>query len=320
MSGVDLQDLLILIDNYYIELRDRLGIDRYITFGMELECESTINTSIYKKLSKNGLIGGANNWKISNDFSLNDDLEIKSPVLSDTEVAQRNLDKVCSILESSAKIGKKSGGHIHVGAHLLGNNKESWLNFIKIWSVYENIIFRFCYGGFLTARPYIVEYAEPMSKVFWTDYEKYKECDFGLPQMILDFQQTKYQAVNFNNVLARNCNKFYSYNTIEFRCPNGSLNPVIWQNNLNLFVKLLKYSKDSSFNDDIVSKRHNLNLNKFSELKFYDNIYLEQALELCDMIFTNNYDKVYFLRQYLKSFDICKSPTNYQKSKTFTKK
>lgn len=51
-----------------------------------------------------------------------------------------------------------------------------------------------------------------------------------------------------------------------------------------------------------MQQRHQLNLDKHVRLKWYDEIYLEQALELCDMIFTNNFNKVYFLRQYLKSF------------------
>ena len=49
-------------------------------------------------------------------------------------------------------------------------------------------------------------------------------------------------------------------------------------------------------------------------------IYLEQALELCDMIFTNNFDKVYFLRQYLKSFEVCKKNADYPKARSLTKK
>lgn len=83
---------------------------------------------------------------------------------------------------------------------------------------------------------------------------------------------------------------------------------------------MLCYSKSTSFNDDLVQQRHQLNLDRFAKLKLYDEIYLEQALELCDMIFSNNFDKVYFLRQYLKSFQVCKSNTNYPKACTLTKK
>ena len=48
---------------------------------------------------------------------------------------------------------------------------------IKLWSAYENIIYRFVYGDFLTARPSMNRYAKPMTKDFWKDYQKLKEYD-----------------------------------------------------------------------------------------------------------------------------------------------
>lgn len=189
-----------------------------------------------------------------------------------------------------------------------------------MWSVYENIIFRFVYGDFLTARPCMLEYAEPMTKDFWQDYETLKNEGASLDAIISRISHKRYQAVNFENVSNYNCNNFSSKNTIEFRCPNGSLNSAIWKNNVNFFIKFLTYSRNTSFNDDLVQQRHQLNLDKFAELKLYDEIYLEQALELCDMIFANNFDKIYFLRQYLKSFQVCEKNTDYPKARMLTKK
>mgnify|MGYP007013875692 FL=1 len=83
---------------------------------------------------------------------------------------------------------------------------------------------------------------------------------------------------------------------------------------------MLCYCKSTSFNDDTVQHRHQLNLDRFAKLILYDEIYLEQALELCDMLFSNNFDKVYFLRQYLKSFKVCKNSNSYPKAHTLTKK
>lgn len=317
MSGFDLQDLIILIDEYYIQLRNRLGFEQYITFGLELEFENAMRDRIDRKLSEAFPNG---DWRTKHDGSLHNGAEINSPILRDNETTWRSLDKVCSIVEPLASIDKKSGGHIHIGTQALGNNKESWLNFIKMWSVYENIIFRFVYGDFLTARPSMLKYSEPMTKDFWRDYEKLKNDGASLDAIISRISHKRYQAVNFNNVSSHNCNNFGSKNTIEFRCPNGSLNSAIWQNNVNFFVKLLTYSRNTSFNDDLVQQRHQINLDKFAKLKWYDEIYIEQALELCDMIFTNNFDKVYFLRQYLKSFQVCKKNTDYPKARTLTKK
>ena len=233
MSGFDLQDLIILIDEYYIQLRNQLGLEQYITFGLELEFENAMRDRIDRQLSETFHNG---DWMTKHDGSLNNGAEINSPILRDNETTWRDLDKVCSIVGPLASIGKKSGGHIHIGTQTLGNNKESWLNFIKMWSVYENIIFRFVYGDFLTARPSMLSYAKPMTKNFWQDYKKLKNDGASLDAIISRISHCRYQAVNFNNVSKGNYNKLCNDNTIEFRCPNGSLNPAIWQNNVNFFV------------------------------------------------------------------------------------
>ena len=66
----------------------------------------------------------------------------------------------------------------------------------------------------------------------------------------------------------------------------------------------MKYASSSSFDNDLVSKRfESIDVERVS-LSYYSNVFLEEALELCDMIFDNNLDKIYFLRQYLKYYEI----------------
>ncbi len=310
LNGPDLQTLIILIDEYYLQLRSCLGFEEAITFGLELEAENAMKEKIDKQLYKNLPQSG---WITKHDGSLHNGVEINSPILRDKETTWKNLYTVCSIVESHAAIDNNSGGHIHIGAQILGNNKEAWLNFLKLWAVYENIIFRFTYGNFLTARPSLLKYAKPIAQTLWQDLQELKKDNSSLERIIIKISHEKRQAVNFNNILDEHYDKLCDIcdkNTIEFRCPNGSLNPVIWQNNVNLFVKLLTYSKSTSFNDDLVEQRYRANSDKFANLKLYDEIYLEQVLELCDMLFTNNLDKVYFLRQYLKSMQVCKQNNN----------
>lgn len=316
MHGIDLQDLLYYIENYYLELRNCLGFDSYITFGLELEFENAMKEHIENELIKRSLYDA---WELKHDGSLERGAEINSPILKDTTDSWNNLKRVCSIVDANAIIGQRSGGHIHVGTQVIGGQPESWLNFIKLWSVYENIIYRFAYGDFLTARPSMSCYAEPLTKDFWEDYKKLKKCDLlDMEVIIRNISHQKYKAVNFNNVKISDFKNISDKNTIEFRCPNGTLNPTIWQNNVNLFVNMLLYSKSTRYNDDIIQNRRNINKDKYSKLIWYDEIYLQQALELCDMLFTNNFDKVYFLRQYLKSFEI--NNKELSKSKPFTKK
>ena len=140
MKGIDLQELLYRLDNYYLELRDKLGFSNNVTFGLELEFEKANRYRIEDKLYDRGLYSS---WNVKSDASLDHGAEINSPILRDEKEIWIDLRNVCDIVKEHAIIGKNSGGHIHIGTQVLGANKEHWLNFIKLWSIYENNIFRF---------------------------------------------------------------------------------------------------------------------------------------------------------------------------------
>lgn len=313
MNGYDLQDFLILLDDFYLTLRDKLNFDESTTFGTEIEIERTDYVKV-KKTIQNLQI--CKDWNVKPDGSLTKGAEINSPILYDKTQSWEELNIVCAALKGISKIGSAAGGHIHVGVQALGNNKESWKNFIKMWAIYENVIYRFCYGEFLTGRSSLSEYASPVSNSF---FECIVECENNtttFEEMLQTVKSERYVGVNLQNAIYNS--GFIKKNTIEFRCPNGSLEPVIWQNNINFFVKFLKYCRKlSNFNNDIIEARQQTNLNKYNSLDWYDEIYLEQALELSDLLFNNNLDKIYFLRQYLKSFEIIQDKSKM--AKTFIK-
>ena len=315
MDGADLLDLIVLINDYYLQLRKKLGISENATFGLELECENTDKAVIRDEISS----VFHNVWITKSDGTLSSGAEVVSPILRNYTKTWQDLKTVCDIISPLASIDTRSGGHIHIGTQSLGSKRDDWLNFIKLWSSYENIIFRFAYGNYLTARPGISGYAKPVSTAFWYYYEEFINDNIELKKIIAILAHNRYIAVNFKNINIENIGVFDHKNTIEFRCPNGSLDPVIWQNNVNLFVNLLEYAKSSNFDDDLVEKRHKEWSNKYNELKWYNQIFLEQALELCDMIFDNNLDKVYFLKQYLKEYQVCDDNTEFKKAPALTK-
>lgn len=284
LKGLDLEEILLELDKYYLDYREDLGIPQEETFGLELEFEHAKKENIKTELEEQKL---DKSWRLKRDTSLEQGAEINSPILVDCKDSWQNLLDVCKILNKNSVIGEKAGGHIHVGTQTIGRNKDYWLNFIKLWSTYENIIFRFSYGEYLSYRPILDEYAKTVSKRILKVYKKLVG------------------------------NEKIEGNTIEFRCPNATLNPVIWQNNVNFFIKFLDYSKNKEFNNDIVEKRIRNKDNSYYDIALYDEIYLDQALELADILFDNNLDKVYFLRQYLKSFEI--GNNTLEKAKQFTK-
>lgn len=309
MKGHDLIDLLTLLDKYKLEYRDNLGLDDNITFGTEIEFEKADINKIRNMINDENTL---NRYRLVTDLSLVNGEELVSPILHDKINDWDSLKIACNILDKNATIFKNAGGHIHIGLNALGTNDSSWVNFIKLWATYENVIFRFAYNNFLEHRDRIWEYAFPMSEKYSKLLRENKQIDIKL--ILESFDYTRFNAVNIQNVDINNQEK--QKNTIEFRCANGTLDYIIWQNNINLFTKLLLYSKSNNFNDDIITKRllsdDNINLG----LNFYSEIFLNQALELADLLFDNNLDKIYFLRQYLKSFDSSNVPL--AKAKTFT--
>ena len=87
-------------------------------------------------------------------------------------------------------------------------------------------------------------------------------------------------------------------NTIEYRLPNGTFEPVIWQNNVNMFLHLLD-ACNRDLDEDYIKKRIN-RLEEIYDYNGYDEIDEEGALNFVDQIFDNDLDKAYFLRQYYK--------------------
>lgn len=313
MKTKDLQELIYLINNYNLGLRELLNYNENVTFGFELEYERSSYVAIKDQMKKHKEL---EDWDMHDDGSLDMGGEISSPILIDTNINWINLNKVCEIVGRNAVIGKKAGGHIHIGTQVLGEEKKSWLNFIKLWSVYENVIFRFLYGEYLSGRSTIDKFAEPIAEMLKDVYSTYKK-KYGVRDLITDCSLVRYQAINFDNIDKENLSKMKEGNTIEFRCPNGTLNPVIWQNNLNLLVNILNYSKSSKYNKNIIINREKKIKGIIGDINFYGEIFLDQTLEFADMIYNNNLDKVYFLRQYLKSFEY--EEQEYTKAKKFTR-
>ena len=210
------------------------------------------------------------------------------------------LETVCEILKSEgALITEDCGGHIHLGKQLL--KLESYMNFIKLWFMYENIIFRFSYGEFNRNRILMNKYASPLRLNFWNIIDNEKKYDYSV-KIIHYLSQNRNLCINFQNILA-------GKKTFEFRCPNSSLDPVIWQNNINFFAHLLDKSNNVEIDEDklkYIMKNYDTNPNDYIKIN------LEEAQTLADIVFDKEIDKLYFLRQYVKD-------GNDERTSAFTK-
>lgn len=313
MIGSELQDFIYYLSNFYLELRDSINLDDNSSFGLELEMENTDKLSIEDFLETSSL---EDKWDLHNDDSLSKrGCEISSPVLFDNKDTWLLLKKICTELRNLAIVNDNTAGHIHIGAHILGDNPTSWLKFIKLWAAYENVIYRFSYGEFLNHRTGIKWFADILAPKFVSIYKNLsKRRRLTLFHVLESLPKNKDTGIAFDNV--KDCTDYDIDNTIEFRLPNGTLDEVIWQNNVNFFIKMLYCSKSSRLDEAMIDERFKTIKKEDSNLKYYNQIFLSQALELADIVFTNNLDKIYFLKQYLKSLKV--GDDSLEKAKQFT--
>lgn len=329
LNGNEIQSIIILLNDFSLKLRDSLGVDLANTFGIEIEMERSKREKILGEFRKRyrqvfsqdgsseyeplGVFFDKKNldnereWCVKYDGSLVEGIEIATPILSDTLENWQELEGIYNLLNKYAKVGVNSSTHIHIGAQILGNDVNAWLNLMLIWSTYENVIFRFLYGEYLTRRPKIMKYSKVISSELWFIYNFLKDKDgLTVQEVIYYLKSDRHNALNFNNVNIYSCDKCLDKNTIESRGQNGTNKVEVVQNYVNFLIKLFEYCKSSNFDYNKIYKRHEYISNEHYTIEWYDEIFLEQALELCDMIFDNNLDKLYFLKQYLKEFKMNK--------------
>lgn len=289
LKGMKLVEVLENLKDVDIEYRSLL--DSTIpdfTFGTEIEFEKYDYTELTHFLFRNGY----RSWRPVYDHSVLDGGEVVSGILYNQERDWKELKEICHILkERNVTIGGKSGGHIHVGAQILEGNIDYWLDLLKIWTVFESVICQFSHGEKGYARPMMYVEAKPFNNEFKNTINNFGNSR-NLSDLILllkDFKRSR--TINFRNVSWNKSETLDYKNTIEFRLFNGSINETTWQNNVNMLLNLFSTIKSGNYDKE------------FIDYQFYkgDNINsLDFAITFSDMIYTNELDKLYFLKQYLQ--------------------
>ncbi|MBD8923216.1 hypothetical protein EGR52_07320 [bacterium] len=305
LRGSDLQEVLVDVENYFLTYRDTLNLPRELTFGVELEYEKLFKIVTDEFLEANFLYS----WKSINDGSLILGGEVVSPILNDDISTWNQLQKICQFLAKyNADTFHNAGGHIHIGANILGEDIESWKMFLKLYTIYEHVLFRFAYGDKLNARKEIKNFAFPskenlnMALLFLDDAIDLSDIYYAIPN------HSRYQALNLCNIpftMLETQKKFK--NTIEFRFPNASSSEIVWQNNINAFAKMLLTAKNKLIDEEFLDYKIKTSKDEYINYDFID---LKGALEFVDLVFDNNLDKTYFLRQYFKNYQ-----ENYDKNR-----
>lgn len=296
----DLNYLFNIINNILIEYRNNLNLSSNVTFGIEIEYEYLNHNKVDKYLLKK-----YPSWNSKMDQSLYFGGEITSPIMKDEIKYWNELREICIYLKNNdANVRRNAGGHVHIGANIFNDNINNWLNFIKLYISYEHILYRFGYGECISERKGINVYAKFMGLELLNKLDTIKICqNMNDLEYLLSTYYNKFDGISFKHVCYTEKEKD-RFNTIEFRFPNGTKNEIIWQNNINTFSKMMLAISEGKINSEFldykISKLNERN-NSSEILSHY--ICLEDALEFADLVFDNNLDKLYFLKQYFKNFD-----------------
>lgn len=309
------------LEDFYIPYRKTLDLPKDVTFGLEVEFKMDQFNDSYKAnfidednaaLTFMEELGYDYNYDV--ECEINDHIELVSPVLTDSAKTWEELDNILTFIKNNdGYYSGKCGAHVHVGKNILNSN-SAWINFFKLWYIFEDDIFRFTNGENYKLREngdYKAAKIVSVCKNIIKDYNSFKDIDISY------LSSNKLVAVNFPSPLK--CEDFSNLlkttsdpkannilNTVEFRSPNGTINPVIWQNNVNFFTKLMLSCANKNFDTEKLDYLYNS--------KSYATVD-----DLVSFVFEDEFDKKCFLRQYYKDFDNPDFKISDAKSKPFWK-
>ena len=303
LSKKSLDEYFNYLSKQQLYYRDSLFLQEFVTFGIEIEYEKFKKEKVDNFTRKN-----LKKWQSKDDVTLRRGGEVSSPILTDTLTTWKELREICTYLrKSKVYIKGNAGGHIHVGAHIMNADLEAWRCFLKTYMIYENELVYFLNGEDKLARKRVSEYAKLVSSTYYKRLDDINEAR-DLSELYYAIMLSKKNALSFYYTKLKSTHRDV-YNTVEFRSPNGSVNELVWQNNVNTITKLMLAARNKKIDEDFLDYKLEKEPDKFS--------LLPKALELADIIFDNDLDKMYFLKQYKKDFSFLEEKKKKTKVMSF---
>ena len=200
-------------------------------------------------------------------------IEFASYVMKDDVQATNSIYYACHILkEQRHEITEEDGGHVHVGTNIL-TNVQSYKNLLEMWFNLEKAMFLVSNQEYELPRIFAIDedmYANPKSQVLnyliqsseiqFREEATVEEFCSGLKKYL-----NKNASINLCNVEKKNAS------TIEFRTPNGAIDPKIWIENINFFTTLVQAAEDlyqmQIKSEDERTEEENLKIQLFKKIK-----------------------------------------------------
>lgn len=273
LSNVDVISLLLTIDDdyayqkldYYYRngylgsaLKKEVKLDSTLTFGIEIEYSGNNSDQVVGSVFGKG-------WKGHYDSSLDRGYELSSPVMISSAGYENQIYKTCMALEKNRfKISENCAGHIHMGFDYFNNDISYIKTMLNMYKKTERLFYLITNKVNELPRPGIVVHVNTLVDKIkakesegLVDFDKLNTVE-EFKELIRDIQDSKAYSINFLNI------GLDDKNTIEFRMPNGTLDPNVWIENINLIGGFIMASK----------KITDLEKQSFNSLSSYDKEYL----------------------------------------------
>lgn len=304
MEHIDLQNLIEYLLNLNVEYRKLLDLDNSLVFGMDLEyiCKNIkeiektvkdINNTYYMHSDKFKLIY---NHVLFNILRQDNYVSLNTPVFTDSNIFYESLkDMLFELDNSCVEISNNKGLHIHTDLSYFEEDTNLLHLFLKLFTVYENVLYRFGYGDADFSSNNTMLFSKPSSNLLH-EYLSRKNLSTDYYQNINELKKIlicKGYSINFHEI-----DKNVKNETIEFRFFNNTFNPIIIQNYISLIGNLFSSIKGNDIDIELLDYKFENYDKLLYSIENYSNVDSVNALEFADTIFNNSVDKDYFLKQY----------------------
>lgn len=326
MNDTEKMLLLDYLKTYHINFRHKLKLQPNSKFGIEIEFDDnnhdyslqnynewfqTIFSNHENFVNKN--IWFNNGWRIKEE--LYKIREFSSPVFDDSYDSYLQIKKIYQLLnKKDIKTSNQCALQVSISAQVFKHDPKRFINFLKLYCVFEDVLFRFGLMGDEELRPLADTHAKNIS-VRCLNYLKKKN---RLNEIITDFNSfitnityarylfDKFLSDKTSSLSFADLNLFdnsENYNRVEFRFPNATLDYLLVQNTINTLVKLAECNAENSlikyYEEQYIKLLdiHHYNKKSLSNKPNEISGDINKILALGDIIFDNNLDKLNYLKQ-----------------------
>lgn len=273
------QNIVIDALNTKVTYRDKLELSPLTKFGLEIEMDH---------VSKKNRDMLRETYNFNKGFNVHDDtslknggIEIATRVMGNLEKNWVELKELSDVLRKVRPEFENSSLQVNLNCHM---NYNELITFLSFYAYYEDIIYRYSRGNDRLLRYTVETYA-------YSIREALKNCLMFCEDEI-DIVENFLNSKSFGIALKDNIGKENlrsGINLIEFRTPNGTINPIWWQNYVMVFQSMIDFIESGDWYG------YTFDVERASDKEFD----LDKAIEFANIVFVSEKEKLLFIKQYI---------------------